>query len=66
MNVCDGLIREAICHLEMCEAMALAQVGDDVMIPTVNELERLAAQKLGKGASLLVEVYRVNDWNLQQ
>jgi len=40
----------------MREAMAVAQVGDDVFgeDPTVNRLEALAAQRLGKEAALLV------------
>ena len=41
---------------EMREAMATARVGDDVYgeDPTVNELEALAADKLGKQAALFV------------
>lgn len=41
---------------EMREAMAYAPVGDDVKgeDPTVNELEALAAEKLGKEAGLFV------------
>jgi threonine aldolase len=41
---------------EMREAMAEAEVGDDVYgdDPTVNRLEALAAQMMGKGASLFV------------
>ena len=41
---------------EMRIAMANAQVGDDVYgdDPTVNELERIAAQMVGKEAALLV------------
>ena len=41
---------------EMREAMAKAEVGDDVMgeDPTINQLQRLAAQRLGKEAGLLV------------
>lgn len=41
---------------EMREAMAEAEVGDDVYRddPTVNRLEALAAEKLGKEASLFV------------
>lgn len=41
---------------KMREAMAGAQVGDDVFgeDPTVNELERLAAETLGKQAALFV------------
>ncbi|MFE4106857.1 low-specificity L-threonine aldolase [Almyronema epifaneia] len=41
---------------EMREAMATAQVGDDVYgeDPTVNALEQLAAAKLGKAAGLFV------------
>jgi len=41
---------------EMREAMARAELGDDVYgeDPTVNRLERLAAEKLGKEAALLV------------
>src|SRR5512138_2046278 len=41
---------------EMREAMAEAEVGDDVYRddPTVNRLERLAAEMLGKEASLFV------------
>src|SRR5687767_11968972 len=40
----------------MREAMAAAPVGDDVYgeDPTINELERLAAAKLGKEAGLFV------------
>lgn len=40
----------------MREAMARAEVGDDVFgeDPTVNRLERLAAERLGKEASLFV------------
>ena len=42
--------------LAMREAMARADVGDDVYgeDPTINELEALAAQKLGKEAGLFV------------
>ncbi len=42
--------------LEMREAMKDAEVGDDVYgeDPTVEELERLAAQKMGKEAALFV------------
>ncbi|WP_134704103.1 low-specificity L-threonine aldolase [Ammoniphilus sp. YIM 78166] len=41
---------------EMRQAMATAQVGDDVYgeDPTVNRLEELAAEKLGKEAALFV------------
>lgn len=41
---------------EMREAMAVAEVGDDVYgdDPTVNRLERKAAEKLGKEAALFV------------
>jgi len=41
---------------EMREAMARARVGDDVYgeDPTVNELERLAARRLGKQSGLFV------------
>ena len=41
---------------EMREAMMNAKVGDDVLCedPTVNELERLAADKLGKEAAIFV------------
>ena len=41
---------------EMREAMATARVGDDVYgeDPTINELEALAAEKLGKEAGLFV------------
>jgi threonine aldolase len=41
---------------EMREAMARAEVGDDVFHedPTVNRLEELAAEKLGKEAALFV------------
>lgn len=41
---------------EMREAMAKAEVGDDVFgdDPTVNRLEELAAQKMGKEAGLFV------------
>ena len=41
---------------QMREAMFYAQVGDDVFgdDPTVNELEALAAQKVGKEAALFV------------
>ncbi len=40
----------------MREAMAKAEVGDDVMgeDPTINRLERMAAERLGKEAGLLV------------
>ncbi len=40
----------------MREAMAKAEVGDDVMgeDPTVNQLQRLAAQRMGKEAGLFV------------
>ncbi len=40
----------------MREAMARAQVGDDVFgdDPTVNRLEELAADKMGKPAALFV------------
>lgn len=41
---------------EMREAMASAQVGDDVFSedPTINQLQELAAQKMGKEAGLFV------------
>ena len=41
---------------EMREAMAKAQVGDDVFSedPTINQLQELAAQKMGKEAGLFV------------
>jgi len=41
---------------EMREAMANAEVGDDVYgdDPTVNKLEKLAAEKVGKEAALFV------------
>ena len=41
---------------EMREAMATAPVGDDVFgeDPSINELEALAADKLGKEAGLFV------------
>ncbi len=41
---------------EMREAMAVAEVGDDVYRddPTVNKLEAVAAEKLGKEASIFV------------
>ncbi|MEJ5312756.1 MAG: low-specificity L-threonine aldolase [Anaerolinea sp.] len=41
---------------EMRQAMAQAEVGDDVMgeDPTVNRLEELAAEKLGKEAGLFI------------
>ena len=41
---------------EMREAMAKAEVGDDVFgeDPTVNELERISAEKMGKEAGLFV------------
>lgn len=41
---------------EMREAMALAEVGDDVYLedPTVNKLQELAASMLGKEAALFV------------
>ncbi len=41
---------------EMREAMYQAEVGDDVFSedPTVNRLQELAAQKMGKGAGLFV------------
>ena len=41
---------------EMREAMARAQLGDDVFgeDPTVNRLERMAAERVGKEAGLLV------------
>jgi threonine aldolase len=40
----------------MCQAMAAAEVGDDVFgeDPTVNRLEKLAAERLGKEAALFV------------
>ena len=40
----------------MRDAIARAELGDDVMgeDPTVNRLEELAAQKMGKAAALLV------------
>ena len=40
----------------MREAMAQAEVGDDVMgeDPTINQLQRLAAQRMGKEAGLFV------------
>jgi threonine aldolase len=42
--------------MEMREAMMNAKVGDDVYgeDPTVNELEKLAAEKLGKASALFV------------
>jgi len=42
--------------MEMREAMMNAKVGDDVYgeDPTVNELEKLAAEKLGKSSALFV------------
>lgn len=41
---------------EMCEAMAAAEVGDDVYgeDPTVNRLQELAAERTGKEAGLFV------------
>ena len=41
---------------KMREAMAMAVVGDDVYgeDPTVNRLQEIAAQKLGKEAGLFV------------
>ncbi len=41
---------------EMCEAMAKAEVGDDVFgdDPTVNKLQEMAASMLGKEAALFV------------
>ena len=41
---------------EMREAMAHAELGDDVFgeDPTVNRLERMAAERVGKEAALLV------------
>jgi hypothetical protein len=41
---------------EMREAMARAELGDDVFgeDPTVNRLERMAAERMGKEAALLV------------
>ena len=41
---------------EMRKAMAMAEVGDDVYEedPTINQLEELAAEKLGKEAGLIV------------
>ena len=41
---------------EMCRAMAEAEVGDDVMHedPTVNQLQELAAVRMGKEAGLFV------------
>ncbi len=41
---------------EMREAMACAELGDDVFgeDPTVNRLERMAAERMGKEAALLV------------
>ncbi|MGB5036712.1 MAG: beta-eliminating lyase-related protein, partial [Blastocatellia bacterium] len=41
---------------EMREAMAAAEVGDDVFgeDPTVNDLQRRAAERLGKEAALFV------------
>jgi threonine aldolase len=41
---------------EMLEAIRHAKLGDDVYgeDPTVNELERLAAEKMGKDSAVLV------------
>ena len=41
---------------EMCEAIRLADLGDDVggEDPTVNRLESIAAEMLGKEAAILV------------
>lgn len=41
---------------EMRQAMAIAEVGDDVYgdDPTINKLERLAAEKVGKEAAIFV------------
>ncbi|MEN6426730.1 MAG: beta-eliminating lyase-related protein, partial [Phycisphaerales bacterium] len=41
---------------EMREAMARAELGDDVFgeDPTVNRLEQMAAERMGKEAGLLV------------
>ena len=40
----------------MREAMAVAKVGDDVYgeDPTVNRLEKIAAERMGKAAAILV------------
>jgi threonine aldolase len=57
MNIID-LRSDTVTHPtpEMREAMASAEVGDDVFgdDPTVNRLQELAAQKMGKEAGLLV------------
>lgn len=57
MNVID-LRSDTVSHptAEMRAAMANAEVGDDVFgdDPTVNRLQELAAQKMGKEAGLLV------------
>jgi threonine aldolase len=57
MNIID-LRSDTVSHPtpEMREAMAKAEVGDDVFgdDPTVNRLQELAAQKMGKEAGLFV------------
>jgi threonine aldolase len=57
MNIID-LRSDTVTHPTpaMREAMAAAEVGDDVYgeDPTINRLQKLAAEKMGKAAGLFV------------